>query len=120
MSFEQAKLISSIAHYSISIFILIFGMLYRHGGFINIIFRFYGLVIVWACICIIFNGCPLTRLENWASYNIYKIPFYPDYSFNSTDIKWLLIRSQFYYPLALALIALGIKYKYERSKNVIE
>lgn len=110
MPFEQAKLFSSIVHYAIALSLLIFYSVYKNKGLINMALKFYIAIAVWASICIIFDGCPLTLAENLISSRLYGIPFYPDYSFDTTDIKHLLAYRPFYYPLILLLVTLAIQY----------
>lgn len=110
MLFEEAKLYSSILHYIIFITAFISVCLYKNKGIFSFVQRFYIALGVWALICIIVNGCPLTMLENEISLHYYGKPFYEDYNFSRTDIKYILTWHILYIPLIVVLIIKAVNY----------
>lgn len=101
-SFEEAKYWYSIIHYCLFIGFFTIIILVKNKGVFNSIIRFYVVVIIWASICYINNGCPLTYLENYISCRNYGMEFYQDYGFDQTDVKILISYPQFWYPLFIA------------------
>lgn len=116
MLFEEAKLYSSILHYIIFITLFISVCLYKNKGLVSFITRFYISLGIWALICFLIDGCPITLLENEFSLHYYGRPFYENYNFGRTDIKYLLTWHILYIPLIVVLIIKAVNYL---TKDVI-
>lgn len=104
MDFETAKYIISIGHYVVCIGIGLWASFYKASSIPSAILRFYGVILFWALLCLLFDGCPITHIENiWAYYH-YSRPFYPEYSFDQSNISQILKWPNFYIPLGVLLL----------------
>lgn len=124
MTFELAKEISFIIH--IVLVFSLFGVFLIQGWrvFNPIIFMYkiYACIFVWYMICVMFNGCPLTYVENYLSYTFYGRHFYPDYNFNGSIVSVFIKTPSNYIPLVITvayqLISLQWRSRIRSRKNL--
>lgn len=102
-TFEVAKLTTSIIHYACFVSAFIFACYYKSKSISYFFYKFYILISLWAVVCFMANGCPLTHLEN--RYAMYKfgVPFYPEYTFNQSNIYSIITWAPLYIPLCVVL-----------------
>ena len=124
MSFETAKDISFIIH---MVFILsVFGTLlligWRKVTPTKMMYKLYFCILIWYVICRVFDGCPLTYLENYISFRIYGSTFYPDYDFNKSIVSVFVKNPSNYIPLfiviAYQLITFSWRSRIESRRNL--
>lgn len=102
-SFEEVKLVTSIIHYTVFISTFVFLCYYRTKTVFHFFYKFYILISFWALICYLANGCPLTHIENLYAISKYGVPFYPEYSFNQSNIYSIISWGPLYIPLFVVL-----------------
>jgi len=117
MDFETAAILSLWTHYALfilgSTYFILRGYFASGGGIIKSIRNFYIIILIWGFSCIIFDGCPVTLLENYISLKIYGEAFYPGYSFDQSHFSTIFSRHTFYIPLIVG----GILYLKKRANG---
>lgn len=112
MSFEDARFLSEVLHYVISIGGTLLFLIINYKNFIKVVVNIYLLFIAWGLLTFFMQGCPITLFENFISEKIYGKPFYPDYQFNGSDFYYLVHNEMFYVPFILGAVALMIRNRY--------
>jgi len=68
----------------------LFAVLYRYNGLINSLLRVGVLLVLWVMLNLIFNGCPLTHIENIITHSIYGVWPMPGYSFEDSWVNMII------------------------------
>jgi hypothetical protein len=124
MPFELAKEVSFIIH--IILVFSIFGAFLIQGwrkiGPVIFMYKIYGCILAWYLICKLFNGCPITYLENYLSVVFYGSYFYPNYSFKDSIVSVFIKTPSNYIPLVITvayqLISLQWRSRIRSRKNL--
>lgn len=90
MSIDIAWKLSFGIHLLIAQGGFVFLTFYRFKSLWNSFFRSLGLFIFWLGLNIIFNGCPLTHLENKIFKFVYGIETMPNYSIEKSWAYYFL------------------------------
>lgn len=112
MDFEQAQFFSKCVHYCITVGFVIYVAIKNFNSIDNFVIKMYSILLIWGALTYLFQGCPITFLENKVSTIFYGKPFYPDYKYESSDFYFLSRKYEFYIPLLIYFL-----YKFAKSKN---
>ena len=124
MVFETAKTVSFIIHLILvfSVFSVFLLHNWRKTTLINLMYKLYICIFVWYFICVLFDGCPVTYLENYISYKIYGKYFYPDYNFSKSIVSTFIKDPSHFIPLFFVITYQLITYQWrlriESRKNM--
>jgi len=105
MPFELAKELSFIVHIILvfSIFSVFILNGWRRKNPIIFMYKIYACILAWYLICKIFNGCPITYLENYISFYFYGSYFYPNYDFRDSIVSVFIKNTSNYIPLFITV-----------------
>lgn len=103
--FDTARDLSFVTHI-VLIWAVAGYILYRAGSYGVTVFMYvlYLLLFVWYGVCVLFDGCPLTHVENSISLSLYGVAFYPNYTFSDSMISSFIKDGWLYFPLAVTVI----------------
>ena len=105
MCFDTAKLVVTILHYAFVWGIMLLFAAWKFRP-IRMFYRLYLSVFVWVAVVMFCDGCPLTHLENMVFMQIYGQPMYENYSFEGSDVNFLLQNVDLLIPLIVVTITL--------------
>jgi len=64
--------------------------LYKYKGLMNTLLRVAVLFVLWVLLNVVFDGCPLTHIENIVTHKIYGVWPMPNYSFKDSWVNMIL------------------------------
>lgn len=87
MSIESFCKVTFFIHIIIAQGGFLFAVLYRYKGLIDSLLRVPLLLVLWVVLNLVFDGCPLTHIENTITHSIYGVWPMPGYSFEDSWVN---------------------------------
>jgi len=90
MSIESFCKVTFFIHIVIAQGGFLFLTLYKYKSLVNSSLRVAVLFVLWVVLNLVFDGCPLTHIENTITHSIYGVYPMPGYSFEDSWVNMIL------------------------------